>query len=65
MRPFRIWHLGLAVLWVGFLSWLAATGRGSDAPLVLAFWVLTSAIAVAFALFVARPLGLQAARRID
>jgi hypothetical protein len=66
MRRFRIWHLGLAVLWVAFLAWIAVTGRStSEATNVLVFWIAASAISLSFTLLVGRPLARRVVQRLD
>jgi hypothetical protein len=68
MRRFRIWHLGLAVLWVAFLAWIAVTGRStstSEAAYVLAFWIAASAISLSCTLLVGRPLARRVMQRLD
>jgi hypothetical protein len=66
MRRFRIWQLGLAILWVAFLAWLAVAGRStSEATYVLAFWIAASAMSLSCTLLVGRPLARRVAQRLD
>lgn len=66
MPRFRIWHLGLAILWVAFLACIAVTGRStSEATFVLAFWIAASAISLACTLLVGRPLARRVVQRLD
>lgn len=55
MRRVRVWHLGFAVLWVAFLSWLVLDGREtSEAAKVLTFWVAASVLSLGCTLGVGR-----------
>jgi len=66
MLRFRIWHLGLAVLWVAFLSWVAVSGRQtSEALAALAFWVAASVVSLGCTLLVGRPLARHVVRPLN